>query len=65
MIAVRPFVAADTEAVADFWVRAWNQTMPQFDFEERRAVVAGAPGERRRAGDAAIMVAGEGASRAF
>jgi len=58
---LRPFVAADTDAVADFWVRAWNLTMPQFNFEARRPWLLNHL-EQARAKHAAIMVADDPAS---
>lgn len=61
MIPLRPFVTADTDAVAEFWVRAWNTTMPQFDFQARRPWLLEHL-QKACAEHAAIMVAGEPAS---
>jgi putative acetyltransferase len=33
---VRPFTAADRDALADLWVSAWRATMPAIDFAARR-----------------------------
>ena len=58
---MRPFVAADTDAVANFWVRAWDRTMPQFDFSERRPWLLNHL-QTAQDGGAATVVAGEGPS---
>ena len=58
MTRLRPFVPADTDAVADLWVRAWNLTMPQYDFGARRPWLLEHLDKARRE-DAAIMLAGE------
>ena len=38
---LRPLEAADVPALADLWVRSWRETMPDIDFEARRAWIVG------------------------
>jgi putative acetyltransferase len=40
-LTLRPLEAADVPALADLWVRSWQETMPDIDFEARRAWIVG------------------------
>ncbi len=33
---IRPFRPSDRDALADLWVEAWQETMPEIDFSARR-----------------------------
>ena len=36
LLILRPLQPADVPALADLWVRSWQETMPAIDFEARR-----------------------------